>query len=550
MKRFIFILILLCGHAKAMAALSMQITPSPARLGDTLQLTLTLNEMSDVPPDLSPLEKDFTLAGTEHNMSYTAANGVTKSESQWIVFLIAKKAGVLSIPSIQIGHQYSAHGQVTITTSSMRTTLDNQTDSLEDDAVLLQAETSKSNPFIREQVIYTVKLFSRKPLMNAEYHPPRVEDALLISLGDGRRYQTTLNGQEYGVDEQLYAVYPQKSGELKITPPEFNAIVYDAVPRRIHVDGSAVKLIVKQVPERNAREHWLPAIRVTLTEQYDTLVSTIGLGNTIVRTVTLQSVAMPAELLPALEFTDNKQFSTYLGKPESHNTLRHKELIGTTTVNVTYLLNQTGAVTLPSISLPWFNTVTGKQERATLPERTLTVTGKASAPITPSATQEPPHQVIPTPQPTLAAPATQSHQIAWWLAGALVMVGLVTLMLSRYRHKTGVIKQNIRSVLLQLRKVCSMNDPVQAHAALLNWGRMQWPDMTLFNLGQLKNLVYDIELKKQTLLLSQALYSQNSQANWHGDALWHAVKHYQPRKSTLKTKRNTLPPINPDSFSD
>lgn len=552
MQRFIFILILLCWQTSATAVISMEIIPSSGHLGETLQLTLTEDEISNGVPDLTPLEQNFTVMSTEHNVSYTAINGRAKSQSQWVILLIAKKSGVLPIPVIQIGQQYSPHGQITITTGSKTNATNNPADSTEDDAVLLHAETSKPAPFINEQVIYTVKLYSRKPLMNVEYHPPRVEDALLISLGDGRRYQTTMNGHEYNVDEQLYAIFSQKSGKLKIIPPALNAVVYDAVPRHVHMDGQPTQLAVKPIPE-NSSQPWLPAENITLSEQYDTPDATITKGKTVVRTITLRAVAMPAELLPPLKFIDNKQFSTYPEKPESSNKLLQNKLIGTSTTKVTYLLNHAGAITLPSVKLFWFNTITGKQEQAILPERTLSVSGRTETQPSPSIAHKKNPQPLKTSPETLKVPHLQSNWVIWSLVVALLIAGIISFTLKRHYRRTraGTSRKNQRSAALAvLRKTCSANDLIKTQAALLHWGHVQWPNATFFNLTQLNNLIQDIELKKQIQHLSHALYSHNDQALWRGETLWSAVKNYKHGKHASKIKRNALPPINPGPLSE
>jgi len=544
MKRLFFFLILLSWQTIAMATLSMKVEPSTAQLGETIQLTLSHDRSSPSGiPDFTPLEKDFTLVGTGHNMSYSVTNGVAKSESQWVVQLIAKKSGVINIPAISLGQESSAPGQVTITSNTKTTSNDNPTTPQEDDSVMLHAEISTSKPFVNEQMIYTVKLYSRKQLMNAAYQPPRVENAILIPLGEGRRYQTTLNSHEYGVDEQQYAIFSQKSGEMKITPPGLNAVVYDTVPRHIHLDGTQTPVVVKPIPKKNTQQHWLPAKHVALTEQYDPSVSSIAQGDTIVRTITLQAEAMPAELLPVLEFTDNKQYSVYPEKPETRNALRQQELIGTSSIKVTYLPTQAGRITLPEIKVTWFNTLTGKPETATLPEHILTVTAKIGTKATPptAATSTPPQ-----PQPIVTAPTGPFYRLAWWIAGAFAVAwGLTLALWWRFRHRSIMPKQNLRSTLANLHQACATNDPALVHVAILNWGRLQWPEADLFNLSQLSNLIHDLALKQQINLLSQALYRQNGQSDWCGNALWRAVKSLRVIKSTQKPKRHDLPPMNP-----
>ena len=48
-----------------------------------------------------------------------------------------------------------------------------------------------------------------------------------VPFGGERRYQVNKNGRTYAVEEQQFALFPQKSGDLKIKPPVFNALVYD-----------------------------------------------------------------------------------------------------------------------------------------------------------------------------------------------------------------------------------------------------------------------------------------------------------------------------------
>ncbi len=557
MKRHIFIIILLCWHTIALANITMNIEPATARPGETLRLTLT---QSDDPqfhgvPDLTPLKKEFTLVGTEHSMSYTANNGIAKSENQWVVLLIPKKSGILSIPAIKIGQQYSHAGQVNITTSANSPIDDSQAESQaesleEHNAVTLHTEVDQEKPFINQQIIYTVKLSTSQTLLEAQYQPPSVENALLIPLGDGRRYQTTINGQEYSIDEQKYAIYPQKSGEVRITPPKITAVVYDTIPERVNVEGNTIELMVKPVPKKNTTKPWLPAKQVTLSEHYDSSKPTMSQGTTLVRRITLRAMGLPAELLPTLTFADSKQYNVYPEKPDTRNVLRQQELIGTSAVTVTYILNQSGHITLPSIEIPWFNTQTGQDEMTTLPSRDITVTGKADANPAPlSSTPEKSHNTNTDPKlSSLPAPNTnnQSHPLAWWIAAGFALAWIMTLGLWwTFRNRPARPKLDMQSTLTRLRKSCTTNNPEQAHAALLNWSRQQWPDAALLNLSELSKLVRDIALQKQITLLSQALYAQNGLSDWRGDALWHAIKAYRPKKSTQKTPRNPLPPINP-----
>ena len=543
MKRYILI-VLLCWTNVALATISVHINPPTVQQGEAFRLILTIEApQSNGIPNLIPLQENFTIVGTERSMLYSIINGQTHAVSQWTVLLTAKKTGVLPIPPIQIGSQQSMASSIEVTEEQVTTPDSPAGDTLQD-AVMLKADANLRTPFVNQQVIYTVKLYNNQRLLEAEYMPPKVEDALLVPLGEGRRYETTLNGSNYSVEEQQYAIFPQKSGVLNIVAPSFKALVFDAVPRRVKVQPKTIPLMVKPRPANYSGKDWLPASQVALTETYDQTESTMRQGNTLVRTIILQAAGVPAQLLPIFKVKSSSQFNAYAEKPELHNTAKQHELIGRATIKVTYLLNKAGRITIPVVSVPWFNTDTGKEENASLPARTLEVEAVAGGGLQPTTALAKP--LAPLPTVPLAVLSTEKSNVwAWWLAGSLGLVLLVILVGWGFGKRLQMNVERRRLVLKELHEACANNKPNQAQAALLHWARLQWPGMELLNLHHLAKLVPGTALKKQLSILSKALYSEEPSTPWQGDALWRSVRAYVQIKPTVKSKGSDLPPINP-----
>ena len=381
MRRLLIIILLAAWQPLALAAITTELDPSQAQVGETLRLTLSQsNTQSNAQPDLTPLAQDFTIIGTAQQLSYIAINGVAQSSKQWTILLVAKKQGQLTIPSIQIGPERSAPRQISITTRTNphQTSAPNPPND-EDEAVKLKTTLSKPSAYINEQVIYTVKLYSDQPLLNAEYHAPRIENGLLIPLSEGQRSEVMLHGHRYTVDEQPYAIFPQKSGPLRIIPPVFSGVVYNTIPQRILLKGTEARVKVKPIPQTHNSTYWLPAKQITLTDAYDTTDSTLAQGQAVVRTITLHAVGLPAELLPTLALANSGDFNLYPEKPTTKNTWDQNDLVGTRTLKVTYLFHKPGQVNVPPLDLEWFNTQTGHTEHATLPAHAFEITAKASA---------------------------------------------------------------------------------------------------------------------------------------------------------------------------
>jgi len=549
MKKLLLVLLLIY-HGYSFATLSVEADRKTALLGETFRLIFTLDSQEQtISPDLRPLKKDFTIVGTESNLSYTIVNGKAQGSSQWIILLSANKTGLLKIPPIQIGNQKSPEISIEVS----RHQLSDPDKVLSDgpsSEVMLKTEASPSKDvFVNQQIIYTVKLYNSQRLLDAEYEAPKIADALVVTLGDSHRSETVLNGRNYIVEEQRYAIFPQKSGDLKIISPFFRALLFDAVPRRIIVHDKPIHLTVKPAPVMSdVNKAVFLAKQLSLTEMYGTEQKSFSQGDTLVREVTLQASGVPAELLPTIPFEKSDAFSVYSEKPELKNSANQNDLIGRAVVKATYLLNKSGAITIPALEITWFNTETGKEVVSRLPERVIQV--KASAR---KKDQVAPSNLIKSQTKTpaltvkkLADRTVISKPIKWVsIVGIGFLFILLIIFILYVLNKYPIRKKSAKRLALKrVHAACIHHSPTKAEVALLYFAKIYWPGVDVLNLHQLAQLVHDASLKKQLLLLSEALYGKKGQ-QWQGDHLWQCLQAFVHLKKTRKKKGKSLPPINP-----
>jgi len=548
MKRILLILcVFYCGLTTAHASVAIHIDPPTIPLNETVRVTLTFdNAQNHSPPDFSPLLHDFDIISTEHSSSYTAINGQARSFSQWSLVLRPKREGVLPIPPIHIGQEQSLASQVTVTpptaSPTSPTVPESDPGSKKIEYSLFTAEVNDKKPYINQQVIYKVKLFNRQRLLDAQYQPPQVDDALLIPLGGGRHYQTEFKGKSYDVEEQQYALFPQKKGLLTIQPPALSALVYDGfTPTRVNLQAKPITLNINAIPSPQTRETWLPSTHVKLTESYDHTESNLDEGSTLVRTITMQAAGVVGQLLPKLPFTNQTHFSVYPDKPIINNELREGDLWSSSTTQVTYLLTKPGETILPAIQVPWYNTSTKQMEMATLPAHAIVIKPKQGAipSIRPAKKKSAVSAAISTkPQHTLPVFMT------WFGLIILALLSCIILWRLRSQYRESKKTSSTTEVTQQtLRTACKHNDPTQARAALLTWARKQWPNQNIFNLNDIP--VHSDAFKQQLEQLSAALYSPHHQAQWTGDGLWQSIVDLKSKQSKPKHRKTKLPPIYP-----
>lgn len=531
-----FMLLVGLAHAE----ITMQLESTTTTLGQPFRIVLSIDDSQAVGvPDLTPLRQDFSIVGTERSMNYSLINGQARSLSQWVIILMPKRSGTLTIPPIKVGQEQTQATNIEVNTDASATTHLMPQD--QQQSVMLIAEVSNNQPYVNQQVIYTVKLLNDRPLLDAEYQAPKVENALLIPLGDGQRSQTVINGTPYSIEELKYAIFPQKSGELKITPPLFRALLAEAVPQSVAVEAKSITLKVKPVPANETSKAWLPANQVTISEDYDQAVPFFKQGDTLVRTITVQATGMAAQLMPPLNLGASDQFNTYPEKPIEKTLYNQQQLMGTTTIKVTYLFNKAGKVVIPALKLPWFNTITGKASVAALPEKLIEVKASVnSQPVEKANSKE----IAPT-SATQPTTITNASALPWWIATIFALAWLITAGLWWW-YQSPHNKNRLANAHKKLRSACVSNQAQQAKEALIEWANCVWPEAQVLNLADIVRLVRDPILKKQLNQLSEVLYHAKPHATWRGEDLWRAVNSYKPSKAVIKIKPGSLPPINPD----
>ncbi|KTD11646.1 KQDN repeat-containing protein [Legionella gratiana] len=530
------------------AEIQVQVEPSQVSSDTSFRLILTQDNLQNGIPDLTPLQKDFMILGTEHRMNYSITNGQAQSSSEWTVTLKAQKEGKLTIPAIKIGNEYTAPITINVTAASTTPQSTSTDNSNQQQRLYLTTSVNEKKPYVNQQIIYKVTLYNSKHLLDSDYQGPQVENALLIPLGAEKRYQTQKNNINYLVEEQNYAIFPQKSGSLKIKSPVFTALIYDFNPERVKTEDKTTHLEVQPIPKEFSGKTWLPAKDIKLTEQYENSEQTITQGNTLIRTITLQGIGIPAQLLPALTFTEIDGVNVYPEKGKDKNQVIQEELIGRTEIKVTYLFNKSGKITIPELKLPWFNTETGKEEIAVLPSKLIDVTASATMPVPSTSQTTVTNNQDELPPTTKINKSNTANQFNWgWLVAALfAFAWFVTLILWGWqKHYKNSQKGQYKATLNELHKACMQANPQHARDALLKWASLHWPDVSILNLTDLTQLTTDVAFKKQIQNLSQVLYKNHEKVLWRGDELWCSIQQMKKNNGRKQENNSALPPINP-----
>ncbi len=567
MKRLLALATLLWGclaATPAMAALQASVDRNPVAAGESFTLTLQSGDDLDGSPDLSPLQQDFDVLGQSQSTNYQIINGNSSRTTQWQISLMPKHSGQLQIPSLSVDGEQSQPLTITVAAAGQAQAAPQSGD------LFLEVSATPRSVYVQQQVVYTVRLFRDVDLGNdASLTEPKVPggDAIIEKLGKARHYQTLRNGIRYRVIERDYAIYPQKSGSITIPPLVFDGDVVQAggggffsldpfgqTTQHHRILSEAVTLTVKPTPAAFHGNQWLPARNLQLVEQWSQTPPTFTVGQPITRTVAVMADGLTAAQLPPLTGGTIDGLKQYPDQPLLKDTKDSSGITGMRTEKVAIIPTRPGTVTLPAITVPWWNTATDTLETARLPARTVTVAPAPAGSAPPPAPVANPATAAPAPvAPITATPlSTRAAGAGLWPWLALLLgLGWLATALAWWRQarrrprpaapaKDGDVTQ--RRLEKRLKASCFTNDAAGCKDHLLAWARQRWPEHPPVSLTALAQRCAP-PLAAALTALDRALYAPGD-TPWQGQELWQQFCRQPPAEGTpTAAKPDDLRPL-------
>ena len=600
-------LVLLSACSTAMAAtVKVSLSQSEISLAEIVNLQITYDGQTDKNPVTRGLSKDFKVLGTSRSTKVEFINGVVSAQTAWQVRLQPKRVGKLKIPAITVAGKQSAPLSLVVTKvkSTAKKPLAPKADAkpkrnakpvanaVAD--VLVKTSVEPANPYVREMVIYTVRIFHATQLVEGELPDPVLENALVRRLDPDKSYSETLGKKRYKVIERRYAIFPQQTGALKIPAPVLSAKVLDRsrrgglmdddsifskdpffsqtpfggmlkATRAIRIAGKAVSLEVKP-PAAGvaANESWLPAREVGLSETYEPEEVEVKVGDPVVREIRLRIDGLTGAQIPQLVVGEIPAANIYQDKPKLRTRGNKTGVLGDIIQRFTYVPTEAGSMGIPALKVHWWDVVNDKSAVAELPARTIQILSKAGEVVEPKPpeTSPPVEKMVPkavepeaTPTADVAPvqPVTKASSSIWpWLTLLLGVLWLGTLLLlwhKNYRKPAvdssvstaGAVDAGLTAVesRRKFEQACRANDPTQARNYLLQWADAHWPENPPSGLTGLAKRLKESGARKAVHALDLCLFNAQGE-QWDGQRLLKALKKL-PVKSTKNSSQSGLP---------
>ncbi len=520
-------------------------------LNESFELKIFVDTNIDMEPDLTVLDTDFYRGQVSQLSNTSIVNGQISRSKTWSVALMAKRTGTLEIPPIPVGTETSQ--PVSIVVNEPRKAPPGEAD------VFVTSEVDQEEAYVQSQILYRIKIYRAVQVRQPALREPQFAgaEALIELAGDERSYDAILNGRAYQVHERAFAIYPQESGEISISPARFEARVLrdGRITGRKVFDSNPHTITVKPIPAPPARHPnavWLPARDLQLGEEWSREPDRIDAGEPITRRVTVSALGQLETQIPAIEPPQIDGMNIYADKPELSRRIEAEGIRGVRQDQYAMIGVRGGNIEIPELVLPWWDIEAEEWREARLPARTLQV--KAMALPEPEA--EEPEPAAPENEAPAEPAVVDVNGGFWKLAAQVLAVGwLLTALAWRMSDRESrreprdpgpppIYKQQAKFVKAA-RKAAAAGDAAGVKAAVIEWGRLQWPGNAPRSVGEFAGRVSE-PLSSELRKLSAATYGRNG-SGWDGAALSLALRKIVPLRDEAAeaAAANPLPPLLP-----
>lgn len=540
------LMLLLSLSLPALGELSASVDRREIALGETLRLTL-MGNAGEQPAeiDLTPLNRDWEILSRSSATNASFINGSNQITRTLEMELAPLREGTLSIPVLTSGGRRTTPIAIRVNPEPVIAP--------GDALVLFEASVDQPAVYVQAELILTVTLQQAINLDGGEISAFDIPDAVVEPL-ERRSFQRRLGNRTWLVTELRYAVYPQKSGSLKVPAIGFTArevqpgrsLLGARLGRRLRIASEPIDIEVKPVPDGFPGEVWLPARGLTLEESWSVEPDGLAVGDSTTRTLTLVADGLQGSQLPPLNSLqgapDIPELRFYPDQEAIDQTEILRGLRGSRVQSEALVARASGSWSLPEIRIPWWNTETNTLSYATLPARSVAVRSAAPAAILPDA--------------TLLSPGSEPASMPAWLwsvagSGWLVAAMFLWLFLkARAKAQTpssdrpaGPSEPSVRQAMVHIRRALEQQDPGALRQAVLQWGVGHHGK----RFSSLAELAEESSEQLATVLkdLDRALYSADSEST-ASEKLMSALRD-EPAPEHARSLRNTPLTLYPSS---
>lgn len=185
-----------------------------------------------------------------------------------------------------------------------------------------------------------------------------------------------VNGKNYAGVVAIYNVFPYDDKDIIFPSLEFSVETPndgDSKGVKRVVKTQLRNISVKAVPHNYDQNEWLVSSSVNVNESWQGDLNNVKVGHVVQRNITRKAYATVSELIPPIQWDSIEGVSLYPTRANIDNEKSKTSISASRSEGVRYLFEKEGPVTLPEITITWWNPRQNKLFKRTLKEKTILV---------------------------------------------------------------------------------------------------------------------------------------------------------------------------------
>ena len=588
---FCLLISLLSMPVMALNNVTASIDKNPAVVNESIVLTVVADD--DVKAnalDTRSLMKAFIVGRTSVRTQTSMVNFSTSRTTVWTTVLIAREAGNVTIPAFTIENKQTQPIKLKVLAA-------NDPVATKQKNIFIDSSLSSTDIYVQQQVTLSVKLYFSAELRRGNLSEPSLEGANISQVGSDKESDQIINGKRYRVIERTYAISPQKSGDFVVQSPRFSGEIMMPSTRRsnflsfgetkpVSIIGDNIKLTVHPIPV-TYQGHWLPSELISLHQEWQPNVNNTAntndannqnanvksssqfmVGEPVTRTITLTAAGLSKEQLPKLNMQVPEGLKVYPDQVELHSSMPNSRLVSQAVRSFAIVASRAGTFELPEIVIPWWNTITNRQEKAIIAAQTITVIQNPNQQLSQAFNNNRsennqtisvcPENNIDNTTNTLDTEPKMIIKESWiqWLYLALWLITsaawFISIQINKSAKNAPLTTQPINDHYLALLAACKQQQGEKTLSLIVPWVNTLLSDNAVNTKGNTSVSSIDEAIKAMNnnefsdaiKQLQQTLYGKpENNAVWHSDVLIKLIQ--QLNKQGLKQNRKKDFSINP-----
>jgi hypothetical protein len=523
----LLLLLMATGSTLAYAKVEAVLDRARVAMGDSLQLIISATDndaLEDL--DVEPLTADFQVLGSSYSSSSSLSFSHRETRQSLTLELAPRREGTLQIPSLQVGPDTTPVLTVVVGPPPEIPTAD--------ESVIFELEVDRDKVYVQSQFVLTLRLQQSINLERRSISELKLDNAFVKPL-EQRKFNRTINGRPWLVNEVRYAVFPEQSGILEIPAQQFSG---RTVPlrRSLFDRGRSGQLVRRSTeplavnvlpkPDEFTAPTWLPVSELSVEESWSTPPEDLLVGESATRTITIRGVGAQGAQLPPVQFTPTDGLKYYPDQPRISEEEVSSGLLGVREDSAAMVPTRAGDYRIAEIRIPWWDVQSEQIRYAVVPERNISIAAAA-----PDAGQD----LTASPAPTLESSGDAAGATTAWYGGTLLWPivaaastagWLLTLVFLWRLRRTAPAKENPggdgaaseKKAFKRLLSACAAGDRSAARSAVIDWAGCLDPARHPVSLEQVCEMFQDATLSQELEQLDASLYRPGD-GEWTGSTL-------------------------------